>query len=104
MAARSLSGAVKHVISAASRSLYGSVVLRRSYVATPQTVTVTGLSKGGSTRLMVGKMEQRTLDQEVESAWGPDPVTGYYSPSNRAAEIDPAELRELLLKNKAKSF
>lgn len=53
---------------------------------------------------MVGKMEQRALDQEAESAWGPDPVTGYYRPSNRAAEIDPAELRELLLKNKAKSF
>ncbi|CAH8276491.1 unnamed protein product [Arabidopsis lyrata] len=104
MAARSLSGAVKSLCSAASGSLSRSIVLRRSYVATSQNVTATGLSKGGSTRVMVGKMEQRALDQEVESAWGPDPVTGYYRPSNRAAEIDPAELRELLLKNKAKSF
>ncbi|EOA17706.1 hypothetical protein CARUB_v10006078mg [Capsella rubella] len=105
MAARSLSGAVKSLCSAASGSLSGSIVLRRGYVATSQNVTATGLSKGGSTRVMVGKkMEQRgALDQEAESAWGPDPVTGYYRPSNRADEIDPAELRELLLKNKSKS-
>ncbi|CAL9225566.1 unnamed protein product [Arabidopsis halleri] len=103
MAARSLSGAVKSLCSAVSGSLSRSIV-SRSYVATSQNVTATGLSKGGSTRVMVGKMEQRALDQEAESAWGPDPVTGYYRPSNRAAEIDPAELRELLLKNKAKSF
>lgn len=48
-------------------------------------------------------MEQRA-NQEAESAWAPDPVTGYYRPSNRADEIDPAELREMLLKNKAKPF
>ncbi|XP_010449879.1 PREDICTED: late embryogenesis abundant protein Lea5-like [Camelina sativa] len=104
MAARSLFGALKHICSATSGNLTGSIVLRRSYVATSQNVTATGLSKGGSTRVMVGKIEQRALDQEAESAWGPDPVTGYYRPSDRAAEIDPAELRELLLKNKSKSF
>ncbi|KAF3569896.1 hypothetical protein F2Q69_00060023 [Brassica cretica] len=61
------------------------------------------LSKGGSTRVTVGKLEQRA-NQEAESAWAPDPVTGYYRPSNCADEIDPAELREMLLKNKAKPF
>lgn len=81
MAARSLSGAVKSLCSAASGSLSCSIVLRRSYVATSQNVTAAGLSKGGSTRVMVGKMEQRGLDQEAESAWGPDPVTGWHCPS-----------------------
>ncbi|XP_009146595.1 late embryogenis abundant protein 41 isoform X2 [Brassica rapa] len=96
-AARSLSGAVKSLCSAASHNISGSIVLR-SYVA-----TVPGFGKGGSTRVTVGKMEQRA-NQEAESAWAPDPVTGYYRPSNRADEIDPAELREMLLKNKAKPF
>ena len=97
-AARSLSGAVKSLCYTASHNFSGSIVLRRSYVA-----TVPGFGKGGSTRVTVGKMEQRA-NQEAESAWAPDPVTGYYRPSNRADEIDPAELREMLLKNKAKPF
>ncbi|KAF8084591.1 hypothetical protein N665_0711s0021 [Sinapis alba] len=95
MAAPSISGAVKSLLSA---SVSRSIVLRRNYVATSP-----GFSKGGSTRVTVGKIEQRA-NQEAESAWAPDPVTGYYRPSNRADEIDPAELREMLLKNKAKPF
>lgn len=66
-----------------------------------------GFSKATPTGVMVGKMEQRAAmrgDEDAESAWAPDPVTGYYRPSNRADEIDPAELREMLLKNKAKPF
>ncbi|KAL1191779.1 Late embryogenis abundant protein 41 [Cardamine amara subsp. amara] len=99
MAARSLSGAVKSLI---SDILSGSIVFRRSYVATSENATAAGFSKEGSTRVMVGKMEKRADQEAAESAWAPDPVTGYYRPSNHAAEIDPAELREMLLKNKAK--
>ncbi|KAF3598804.1 hypothetical protein F2Q69_00034488 [Brassica cretica] len=95
-AARSVSAGVKSLYSAVSHNFSGSIVLRRSYVA-----TVPGFGKGGSTRVTVGKLEQRA-NQEAESAWAPDPVTGYYRPFNRADEIDPAELREMLLKNKAK--
>ncbi|KAJ4775999.1 hypothetical protein LUZ62_060256 [Rhynchospora pubera] len=29
--------------------------------------------------------------------WVPDPVTGYYRPSNRVVELDAAELRAMLL-------
>ncbi|MBA0696647.1 hypothetical protein Goari_003183 [Gossypium aridum] len=35
------------------------------------------------------------------SAWAPDPVTGYYRPENCGAEIDAAELREMLLNHRA---
>ncbi|EHA8589086.1 Late embryogenesis abundant protein Lea5 [Cocos nucifera] len=35
------------------------------------------------------------------SSWVPDPVNGYYRPANRMAEIDPAELRAMLLKPKS---
>ncbi|KAJ3696393.1 hypothetical protein LUZ61_000098 [Rhynchospora tenuis] len=32
--------------------------------------------------------------------WVPDPVTGYYRPSNRVVEVDAAELRAMLLRPK----
>ncbi|KAL8143047.1 hypothetical protein V2J09_016079 [Rumex salicifolius] len=41
--------------------------------------------------------------EEAENAWVPDPVTGYYRPANRANEIDVAELRDLLLKQRVRS-
>ncbi|KAF7149878.1 hypothetical protein RHSIM_Rhsim02G0007900 [Rhododendron simsii] len=34
------------------------------------------------------------------TAWGPDPVTGYYRPGDRAAAIDTAELRDVALNHK----
>ena len=72
---------------------------RRNYVATSPGL----LSKGGSTRVTVGKLEQRA-NQEAESAWAPDPVTGYYRPSNCADEIDPAELREDAFEKQSQAF
>lgn len=36
------------------------------------------------------------------SAWAPDPRTGYYRPANCADEIDPVELREMLLGHRTK--
>lgn len=37
-------------------------------------------------------------DAEAAASWVPDPVTGYYRPANENGGIDPAELREMLLK------
>lgn len=34
------------------------------------------------------------------TSWVPDPVTGYYRPESHSNEIDPAELRNLLLNHK----
>uniref|UniRef100_A0A7N0RA31 Uncharacterized protein n=1 Tax=Kalanchoe fedtschenkoi TaxID=63787 RepID=A0A7N0RA31_KALFE len=42
-------------------------------------------------------MSQKPAEKEP-AAWIPDPVTGYYRPENVAAEMDVAELREMLLK------
>lgn len=42
-------------------------------------------------------------DSGAASAWAPDPITGYYRPENRAVEIDPAELREMLLNHKVRA-
>ncbi|XWS08582.1 hypothetical protein CRYUN_Cryun40dG0014600 [Craigia yunnanensis] len=84
-------------------------VSRRRYSAAPQGAVTAIFGRGGSTSRpgMVGKVEQmgvnvmkEELGAGVSSVWGPDPVTGYYRPENCAAEIDAAELREMLLNHK----
>ena len=58
-----------------------------------------------TTVLMKGIMKTGTAaaDEAAGAAmpWIPDPVTGYYRPANRLRETDPAELRQIFLKNKA---
>ncbi|GKV31474.1 hypothetical protein SLEP1_g40159 [Rubroshorea leprosula] len=54
----------------------------------------------------MGKKDQRAAikpESGDSSAWAPDPVTGYYRPGNHTAEIDPVELREMLLNQKGRS-
>lgn len=38
------------------------------------------------------------------NSWVPDPVTGYYRPANRAADVDVAELRRILLTEKHRQY
>lgn len=60
----------------------------------------------GSRVGMMEKVDQRGMmkpDSEAASAWAPDPVTGYYRPQSSAVEIDPAELRAMLLNQKVRS-
>ncbi|XP_065863676.1 late embryogenesis abundant protein Lea5 isoform X2 [Euphorbia lathyris] len=83
-----------------------SVHLFRGYAAEAHG-SVSGRSYGivGSKSGMVGKVEERAVIKEdtgASSAWAPDPVTGYYRPANRAADIDPAELREMLLNHRVR--
>lgn len=35
------------------------------------------------------------------TSWVPDPVTGYYRPANRVGEMDPAELRQMLISRRS---
>ncbi|KAG6514105.1 hypothetical protein ZIOFF_024445 [Zingiber officinale] len=46
----------------------------------------------------MAKKGKATDDGEVARSWVPDPVTGYYRPANEHGGIDPADLREMLLK------
>ena len=68
-----------------------------------------GLGRGGcmSSTLVGSKVEhQRAVikasvaSSEASNAWAPDPLTGYYRPANRVDEIDPVELRQMLLNHK----
>ena len=46
-------------------------------------------------------MKKRVGEASSEKApWVPDPKTGYYRPETVSEEIDPAELRAILLNNK----
>lgn len=73
---------------------------RRGYAVTAgQEATSVGVDKRGSTSHRVGKIEENpTIKQDTtkpSSSWGPDPVTGFYKPSDQVAEVDAADLREI---------
>ncbi|KAL6499474.1 late embryogenesis abundant protein [Orobanche gracilis] len=76
-------------VSALITSKVSAVVSRRGYASASQGGEI------GAPNFMF-----KTGTEEVKISWVPDPVTGYYRPENQAKQIDPAELRELLLKNK----
>ncbi|KAL5785192.1 hypothetical protein ACOSQ2_007584 [Xanthoceras sorbifolium] len=98
--ARSLSKAKFFVVSVADALSLS--VSRRGYAAGAQG-SVSG--RGGSRSGIMDKMEMRAAMKEESGAacaWAPDPVTGYYRPQNCATEIDPVELRNILLTHKIK--
>ncbi|XP_061994106.1 late embryogenis abundant protein 41-like isoform X2 [Rosa rugosa] len=74
---------------------------RRGYAAASHGPVAAGYGMAGSRSAMVRKLEEGVgMKEESSSAWAPDPRTGYYRPANRGDEIDPVELREMLLNQK----
>ncbi|KAL1542633.1 protein SENESCENCE-ASSOCIATED GENE 21, mitochondrial-like [Salvia divinorum] len=72
-------------------SLISTAVTRRGYSG----------NSGRAPNLVLKKGAEKV----GESAWVPDPVTGYYRPEMNAKEMDPVELREMMRrksKNNAK--
>ncbi|KAG9134023.1 hypothetical protein Leryth_004732 [Lithospermum erythrorhizon] len=55
------------------------------------------LMKGGEEG---SKAATTTTTSSATTPWVPDPKTGYYRPDNGANEIDPAQLRQMLLNHK----
>jgi hypothetical protein len=47
------------------------------------------MRRGVADRKATGEAEKAASD----ASWVPDPVTGHYRPANRAAPVDPADLR-----------
>lgn len=60
------------------------------------------MARGTGTRsgAMMKKSGEEMAGSNEKVSWVPDPVTGYYRPENGAKDIDVADLRALLLKNK----
>ncbi len=76
-----------------------SALYRRGYAAASQGgASNVARGTGGRSGAMMKKGEEIVRSNEV--SWVPDPVTGVYRPENGANEIDVAELRASLLKNK----
>ncbi|KAK8661763.1 hypothetical protein V6N13_091358 [Hibiscus sabdariffa] len=95
--ARSLSS-FKLLGASVSDALYVSIS-RRGYSAAPASI-----GRAGMVRKVEGRdaMKGSVSETKVTSAWAPDPVTGYYRPENSGAEIDAAELREMLLNHRVR--
>ncbi|XP_076885202.1 protein SENESCENCE-ASSOCIATED GENE 21, mitochondrial-like [Bidens hawaiensis] len=74
-----------------------SVVARRGYASASQGV-VSEAAKGS----VISMMKNGGEESKNSTAWIPDPVTGYYKPEGHGNQIDPAELREMLLKHKTR--
>ncbi|GLT99104.1 hypothetical protein SLE2022_165680 [Rubroshorea leprosula] len=101
--ARSFSTA--KLISAAAADGLSLSIFRRGFAAAPQALLYAREGSRIGVNVM-GKMDQRAAikpESGDSSAWTPDPVTGYYRPGNHTAEIDPVELREMLLNQKGRS-
>ncbi|XP_030477086.2 uncharacterized protein LOC115694099 [Syzygium oleosum] len=98
--ARSLSNA--KLFSAALVDGISASIARRGYAAAASQGVASSFAKTGATRsaVMPKKAAEEVARPTERVSWVPDPKTGYYRPENRAQEIDVAELRAVLLKNK----
>ncbi|CAD5167803.1 unnamed protein product [Musa acuminata subsp. malaccensis] len=72
---------------------------RRGYAtAAAGTTTTTGSRERlAVAEQMVKRAPPAGAEEAAACSWVPDPATGYYRPANRMGEIDPAELREMML-------
>lgn len=75
-----------------------NVFYRRGYASASQG----GVSEAAVRGSVVTMMKKGGEDSTKSTAWVPDPVTGYYKPEGHGNQIDAAELRELLLKQKTR--
>ncbi|KAI3732469.1 hypothetical protein L1987_63676 [Smallanthus sonchifolius] len=73
-----------------------AVVAARRGFATAAQGGVSGSVRGSG----VAMMKKGSEESKKSTPWVPDPVTGYYRPEGITNEIDAAELREILLKQK----
>ncbi|MED6144952.1 hypothetical protein PIB30_020247 [Stylosanthes scabra] len=84
-----------------------SIPHRRGYAVASDAPMKGGFDRVVNRSGMVGKIEDKDVGSKegskASSAWAPDPVTGYYRPINHANEIDPVELRNILLNPRVRS-
>ncbi|XP_008807301.1 late embryogenesis abundant protein Lea5-D-like [Phoenix dactylifera] len=76
------------------------LISRRGY-AGAAAVTGTAANRGRSAEEK-GTVVGSSSSSSSSDSWVPDPVTGYYRPGNRRAEVDAAELRETFLSHRSR--
>ncbi|KAG0452538.1 hypothetical protein HPP92_025202 [Vanilla planifolia] len=78
----------------------GESGVHRRGLAAASAATERGMNPEEKAVILKGRKEIAAVASDSPAvAWVPDPATGYYRPANRLHEIDPAELRRILLKN-----
>ncbi|XP_011079638.1 protein SENESCENCE-ASSOCIATED GENE 21, mitochondrial-like [Sesamum indicum] len=70
-------------------------IARRGYAAASPSVGSSSVRSGAPNVML-----KTASEDPSKTAWVPDPVTGYYRPENQVKELDPVEMREMLIKNK----
>jgi len=76
---------------------------RRGYAVASDVSSLSSSARGGVSGIEKGVAKNGSGPSGASSAWAPDPVTGYYRPINHRDEIDPVDLRNMLLNHKGKS-
>uniref|UniRef100_A0A1J3FNN3 Late embryogenesis abundant protein Lea5 n=1 Tax=Noccaea caerulescens TaxID=107243 RepID=A0A1J3FNN3_NOCCA len=95
--ARSLCNA--KILSVFVKEELSSAIFRRGFAVAANTVSQGSVPSAETASAAV--MKKKVGQESSEKApWVPDPKTGYYRPETVSEEIDPAELRALLLNNK----
>ncbi|KAL3648058.1 hypothetical protein CASFOL_009026 [Castilleja foliolosa] len=84
------------IVSAFIGNEISGAVIRKGFATAANGVVSSPVKNGAPTTML-----KKATDESNKSAWIPDPVTGHYRPENHK-EIDPAELREMLIINKNK--
>ncbi|CAL9185779.1 unnamed protein product [Musa hybrid cultivar] len=99
--ARSLSSAAAFAASVSQN--IALLVNRRGYAAA---AAAAGVRRSVEQKTVARKVVDSSTTAASSStsassnSWVPDPVTGYYRPSNLRAQVDAAELREMSLSHK----
>ncbi|XP_030451652.1 protein SENESCENCE-ASSOCIATED GENE 21, mitochondrial-like [Syzygium oleosum] len=101
--ARSFSSA--KLLSAFAADAISNTVARRGYSAAARGATAQVAKAGGATRSGAAAVkntgeEEKMARSDGQVSWAPDPRTGHYRPENSIEEIDVAELRAELLRQK----
>nr|ALH47214.1 late embryogenesis abundant group 3 [Brassica napus] len=79
---------------------FSNAIYRRGFAVAADTALHGSVASGGTTA-SASAMKKNVGEESSEKApWIPDPKTGYYRPATVSQEIDPAELRAVLLNNK----
>ncbi|EPS70797.1 hypothetical protein M569_03965, partial [Genlisea aurea] len=73
-----------------------STLSRRGFAAASRSIASSVVNRGAQNMML----KKSASDDNEKTAWVPDPVTGFYRPENDGKDMDPAELRAILINNR----
>ncbi|KAG8389503.1 hypothetical protein BUALT_Bualt02G0236200 [Buddleja alternifolia] len=95
--AKTVSAFIANEISAVGEQSMFENIYARGYAASSQGAVSSSVRNGAPSVML-----KKGSEESTKTSWVPDPETGYFRPENQTKELDAAELRAMLLKNKNK--